>query len=100
MIHLYINTPPMILLEKFMDWTMWTDEASGAYMAYSSIAEKRTSFRRKSNAKLLYHGYNKCFPIIIKRNLNHTILSVILSENYSLIISINAKFLTLTIFKS
>lgn len=34
-----------------MDEAMWTDEASGAYKPYSSIAEEGTSLRRKSNAK-------------------------------------------------
>lgn len=33
-----------------VDKAMWTDEASGAYTKYSSIAEEGTSLRRKSNA--------------------------------------------------
>lgn len=33
-----------------MNGTKWTDEASGVYTKYSSIAEKGTSLRRKSNA--------------------------------------------------
>ncbi len=37
-----------------MDWTMWTDEASGVYIWYSSIGKNRTSFRRNFGAKLLY----------------------------------------------
>lgn len=35
-----------------MDKATWTFEASGVYTKYSSIAEKGTSLRRKSNAKL------------------------------------------------
>lgn len=33
---------------------MWTDEASGAYIAYSSIAEEGTSSRAHFNAKYIY----------------------------------------------
>ena len=36
-----------------MDEAMWTDESSGMYSAYLSIAEEGTSLRRKSNAKEL-----------------------------------------------
>lgn len=39
-----------------MDETKWNFEASGAYRSYSSIAEKRTSFRRKLNAKVYIKG--------------------------------------------
>ena len=39
-----------------MDETKWNFEASGAYRSYSSIAEKRTSFRRKLNAKVYING--------------------------------------------
>ena len=37
-------------LYAMLDKAMWTDEASGAYTKYSSIAEEGTSLRRKSNA--------------------------------------------------
>ena len=36
-----VNEPDQtILRSKRDDWAMWTDEASGAYKSYSSIAEK------------------------------------------------------------
>lgn len=38
---------------------MWTDEASGAYIAYSSIAEEGTSSRAHFNAKLQKLGIYK-----------------------------------------
>lgn len=33
------------------DWTMWTDEASGMYRSYLSIAEEGTSSRDRFSAK-------------------------------------------------
>lgn len=42
--------------------TKWSFEVSGVYISYSSIAEKRTSFRRKLNAKVwIYIKYKEGF---------------------------------------
>lgn len=35
------------------DWAMWTDEASGMYSAYLSIAEEGTSSRARLNANYI-----------------------------------------------
>lgn len=40
---------------KLMDYAKWSFEASGAYMAYSSIAEKRMSVRRNFNANAFFN---------------------------------------------
>ena len=36
-----------------LDWAMWTDEASGMYSAYLSIAEEGTSSRARLNANYM-----------------------------------------------
>ena len=47
----YIYNFAVILQSKFMHGTKWSFEASGVYISYSSIAEKRMSSRRNLNAK-------------------------------------------------
>lgn len=49
----YLQENNTILRIKRDDWTMWTDEASGAYIWYVSIAEEGTSSRARLNAKKL-----------------------------------------------
>lgn len=50
------------MLRKCDDYAMWSSEVSGAYMAYSSITEERTSVRAHYIAKdeevFLYGMYN------------------------------------------
>ena len=47
----YLQRKKTFLRIKQDDWTKWTDEASGAYIWYVSIAEEGTSSRACLNAK-------------------------------------------------
>lgn len=49
-IYLYCIHTKLGSQSDLVDKAMWTDEASGVYTKYSSIAEEGTSLRRKSNA--------------------------------------------------
>lgn len=54
---------------KLMDYAKWSFEASGAYMEYSSIAEKRMSVRRNFNANATFEFL---FPKEISCHLSPT----------------------------